>query len=90
MVAPVGAGTSIYLAGLSIVVHSGGSVDCGIANNVAGTTSTGVYARGFFPVGGGIARDFNPVLQTGTNGTLAYFLITAGTASFTANYWVGP
>lgn len=87
LVAPTGAGTSLYLAGLSIVGQSG-TTDCGIANNVAGTTGAGVYARGFFPPSGGIARDFNPPINLGTNGTLAYFLITAGTASFTVNYIV--
>lgn len=90
IVAPAGAGTNLYITGISIVVHSGGSVDCGIANNVAGTTGAGVLARGFFPIGGGIARDFNPAINVGANGTLAYFLITAGTASFNASYWVSP
>ena len=89
LVAPTGAGTSLYLAGLSVVVHSG-TVDCGIANNVAGTTGAGVYARGAFVPSAGIMREFNPPINVGTNGTIAYFLITAGTASFTANYWVTP
>jgi|GEM_PF-2720429 len=89
LVAPVGAGTILYLAGLSVVCHTG-TVDCGISNNVAGSTGAGVYARGFFPAGGGIARDFNPVIATPANGTLAYFLNGAGTASFTVNYWVSP
>lgn len=91
MVAPVGAGTYIYLTGISIVARSGGSIDVGLANNVAGTTGAGVIARGFFPTaGGGIRQEFNPALRVGTNGTLAYFLVTAGTADFTAQYWVGP
>jgi hypothetical protein len=91
MVAPVGAGTYIYLTGVSIVSRSGGSIDIGIANNVAGTTGAGVIARGFFPTAGaGIRQEYNPALRIGTNGTLAYFLITAGTADFVASYWVGP
>lgn len=91
MVAPVGAGTYIYLTGVSIVARSGGSVDAGISTNVAGTTGAGVVSRGLFPAaGGGIARDFNPALRIGTNGTLAYFIVTAGTVDFAASYWVGP
>ena len=91
MIAPVGAGTYIYLTGISIIGRSGGSIDVGIANNVAGTTGAGVVARGFIPTaGGGLARDFNPPIKIGTNGTLAYFLVTAGTADFNATYWVGP
>ena len=91
MVAPVGAGTYIYLTGISIIARSGGSIDAGIASNIVGSTGAGVVARGFIPTaGGGIARDFNPAIRIGTNGTLAYFLITAGTADFNATYWVGP
>lgn len=86
LVAPSGAGTSLYLSGLSIVVHSG-TVDCGIANNVAGTTGAGVYARGQFVPSAGIMREFIPAINLGTNGTVAYFMISAGTVSFTANYW---
>lgn len=90
LVAPVGAGTNLYLSGISIICRSGGTVDAGIANNVAGTTGAGIYARGFFPVGGGIARDFQTPINIGANGTLAYFIVTAGTVDFTANYWVAP
>ena len=89
LVAPSGAGTSLYLSGLSIVAHSG-TVDCGIANNVAGTTGAGVYARGFFSPSSGIMREFEPVINVGANGTIAYFMISPGTVSFTANYWVTP
>jgi hypothetical protein len=88
LVAPVGAGTYVYLTGFSIVVHSG-TVDCAIANNVAGSAGAGVYARGAFPPGGGIAQSFTYPIVTGTNGTIAYFLNGAGTASFAVNYWVG-
>lgn len=89
ILAASGAGTSVYLAGLSIVGRSG-TVDCGIANNVAGSTGVGVYARGFFPPSGGIARTFNPAINLGTNGTIAYFLITAGTVDLDVEYWVAP
>lgn len=87
LVGPQGAGTSLYLTGLSIVGRSG-TADCGIANNVAGTTGAGVYARGAFQPGGGIARTFDPPINLGTNGTLAYFLISAGTSDFTVDYIV--
>ena len=91
LIAPVGAGTYIYLTGFSIVGRAGGSIDVGIATNVAGTTGAGVIARGFFnTAGGGIARDLTSPLRIGTNGTLAYFLITAGTADFSYSYFVGP
>ena len=89
ILAPSGAGTSVYVAGLSIVGRTG-TVDCGISNNVAGSTGAGVLARGFFQPGGGIVRDFNPAINLGTNGTIAYFLITAGTVDLTVNYWVAP
>ena len=89
LVAPAGAGPNVYVTGLSIVARSG-TVDCGIANNVAGSTGAGVLARGLFVPSGGIARDFNPAINVGANGTVAYFLITAGTVDFTVNYWVSP
>lgn len=89
ILATAGAGTNVYVAGLSIVCHSG-TVDCGIANNVDGTTGAGVLARGLFSPGGGIARDFNPAINIGAAGTIAYFLISAGTVSLTVNYWVSP
>jgi len=89
LVAPTGAGTSLYLSGLSIVVHSG-TVDCGIANNVAGTTGAGVYARGSFIPSAGIARDYTVAKNLGTNGTVAYFMISPGTASFMVDWWVTP
>ena len=88
LLATAGAGTNVYLSGLQIVVHSG-TPECAITNNVAGSTGAGVYARGVFPPGGGIARDLSPAIMTGAAGTLAY-LINAGTASFIVNYWVSP
>lgn len=89
IVSAVGAGTKIYLAGVSMIVASG-TVDCGITTNVAGSTGTGVYARGNFPPGGGMDQDFIPPIQSGTNGTLCYFLNGAGTVDFQVQYWVGP
>lgn len=86
LLAPTGAGTTLYLAGISIVGHSG-TCDYAITNNVAGSTGNGVFARGFFAPGGGIMREFDPPINMGTNGTIAYLVNGNGTASFTANYW---
>lgn len=85
LVAPTGAGTTLYLTGLSIVGHSG-TCDYAIARSVAGSTGAGVYARGVFAPGGGIARDFESPISLGTNGTLTYFVTGNGTASFTVDY----
>ena len=87
LIAPVGAGTYVYLQGISIVARSG-TPDCAITTNVAGSTGAGVFARGAFVPSGGIARDFNSPIQVGTNGTIAYMILN-GTADFAVNYWVG-
>lgn len=89
LVAPVGAGTFLYVTRISVVGHTG-TVDCGVADNVAGSTGAGVMARGWVPAGGGYVEIFNPPLRTVANGTLAYFLNGAGTASFNIAYWVSP
>ncbi len=88
IIAPTGAGTNIYLTSASVSVFDG-TVDCGISTNVAGSTGAGVIVRGMFPSGQGITQTFNPVIKIGTNGTLAYFLNSAGTVSFNVSYWVG-
>ena len=87
LIAPVGAGTYVYVQGISIVARSG-TPDCAITTNVAGSTGAGVLARGAFVPSGGIARDFNSPIQVGTNGTIAYMILN-GTADLTVNYWVG-
>lgn len=87
LVAPTGAGTTLYLTGLSIVGHSG-TADYAISRAVAGSAGAGVYARGLFAPGGGISRDFSTPINMGTNGTLAYFVTGNGTASFTVSYIV--
>ena len=89
LVAPVGAGTFLYLTSVSIIGHSG-TVDCGVANNVAGSTGLGVITRGFVPPGGGVVQPFDPPITTVANGTLTYFLNGAGTVSFNVAYWVSP
>lgn len=88
LVAAVGAGTRFYLTGLSIVVASG-TVDTAITNGTfAGPNGNDVYTRGQFTPGGGIVRDFDPALRSGTNGTLTFWLGGAGTAFFTVQYFV--
>jgi hypothetical protein len=89
LLASAGAGTNVYLTGLSIVAHSG-TCDLAITNNVAGSTGAGVYARGLFPAGGGIAQSFNPPINCGAAGTLCYLVNGNGTASFIVSYWVSP
>jgi acylphosphatase len=93
ILAAVGAGTSIYLTGLSMVVQTG-TVDVAIANGTGGpATGPGglnTYARGAFPAGGGITTPITVPIKSGTNGTLVFWMGGAGTAYFQANYWVGP
>lgn len=91
LVAASGAGTKQYVSGVQIVVTSG-TVDCAITN--VGTIASpqggnGVLARGQFGPGGGITENFFPVMPSGTNGTLAYFMGGAGTAYFIVRYWNG-
>jgi len=88
LIAPAGAGTYVYVTGLSIVSRSG-TPDCAVATNVAGSTGAGVFARGAFSPSGGIMRNFHTPIQVGTNGTIAYMILN-GTADFTVDYWVGP
>ena len=88
LIAPVGAGTYVYVNGLSVVVASG-TVDVAITTNVAGSAGANVLTRGQFVPGGGIMRDFFAPIQVGTNGTIAYWLGGAGTVSMCVNYWVG-
>ncbi len=89
LVAPVGAGTNVYVTGCSIVGRTG-TADYAITNNAAGSTGAGVLARGFFPPSGGIAKEFNVPIMFGTNGTVAYLVLGPGTADFNVSYWVGP
>lgn len=93
LLSAVGAGTNIYLTGITMVVQSG-TVDLAVANGTGGpATGPGglnTYARGLFPIGGGMREEFSPVIKSGTNGTLVYWMGGAGTAYFTAQYWVGP
>ena len=89
IIAPVGAGTNVYVTGLSIIGRTG-TADYAITNNVAGSTGDGVLARGFFPPSAGIEKEFNPAIMFGTNGTIAYLVLGPGTVDFNFSYWVGP
>lgn len=89
LVAASGAGTKQYVARTSIVVQSG-TVDVAVTNiGIGGSTGAGVLERGQFVQGGGITNNYDPVMVSGTNGTLSYWLGGAGTVAITVNYWQG-
>lgn len=89
LIAASGAGTKQYVSGLSIVVTSG-TVDVAVTNiGIGGSTGAGVINRGQYVPGGGIVRELDPVIVSGTNGTLSYWLGGAGTVAVTINYWQG-
>ncbi len=89
LAAAAGAGTKQYVSRISIVVAAG-TVDVAVTNiGVGGSAGAGVLERGQFVPGGGITNNYNPVIASGTNGTLAYWLGGAGTVSITVNYWQG-
>lgn len=89
LVAASGAGTKQYIQGAYVVVVSG-TVDCAITFGVAGSQGTGVILRGQFVPSAGInSVVFDPILSTGTNGTIAYWMGGAGTANFGVTYWQG-
>ena len=89
LVAASGAGTKQYVSGVDVVVSSG-TVEVAVTNiGVGGSAGAGVLTRGVFIAGGGISKDFYPVIASGTNGTLSYWLGGAGTANITVQYWQG-
>lgn len=89
IIAAAGAGTKQYVSGVDISVYSG-TVDVAVTNiGVGGSTGAGVLTRGQFPAGGGISKSFDPVIASGTNGTLAYWLGGAGTVVINVQYWQG-
>lgn len=88
ILAAVGAGTQYYLHGLSMVVTSG-TLSTALMNGTStNSNGAGVFARGNFVPGGGIVRDYTTAVSSGTNGTLVYWMSGAGTAYFTAQYFV--
>lgn len=82
-----GAGTKHYVTGLSIVQASG-TADVRILSGTA-IQGSQVLAAGFFSPSGGMVREFNPPLVTGTNSELTYHFVGAGTAFIIVNYWKG-
>ena len=87
LVAASGAGTKQYVSRVSAVVTAG-TVDIAITNiGVGGSTGAGVLERGQFPAGGGITNNYFPIISSGTNGTLAYWMGGAGTVDIVINYW---
>ena len=89
LVATSGNGIKQYVTGLQIVVSSG-TVDVAITNiGIGGSSGAGVLARGVFPAGGGITREFDPNIPSGTGGTIAYWLGGAGTVNVGVTYWQG-
>lgn len=84
-----GAGTKQYISRISIVVVSG-TVDVALTNiGVGGSTGAGVLERGQFVPSAGITNNYDPVIPSGTNGTISYWLGGAGTVDMTINYWQG-
>jgi len=80
-----GGGTKHIVSGCSIVVATGtADVRVLIGSAIIGGS---VLTAGFFPPGGGIARDFNPPIESGTNSELIYHFVGAGTAYITVQYW---
>ena len=89
LVAASGAGTKQYVSGVDVVVSSG-TVEVAVTNiGIGGSVGAGVLTRGVFIAGGGISKDFYPVIASGTNGTLSYWLGGAGTANIIIQYWQG-
>ena len=82
-----GAGTKHYIQGVDIVMQSG-TADVRV---LAGTViqGTGVLAAGQFVPSAGIAKNWNPHFNTGTNSEITYHFVGAGTAFITVSYWKG-
>lgn len=89
IIAASGAGTYQYVSGVQVIGMSG-TTQVAVTNvGVGGSTGAGVLARGWIAPGQGIAQNFDPVVRSGTNGTLAYWLSTAGTVHIVIQYWQG-
>ncbi len=89
IIAACGAGTKQYVSGVDIVGVTG-SCEVAITNiGIGGSQGAGVLARGWIVPGGGISKNFMPIQASGTNGTVSYWLSTAGTVDITLQYWQG-
>lgn len=82
-----GAGTKQYIQGVDIVVQSG-TPDVRV---LVGTViqGTGVLAAGQFVPSAGIAKNWSPHFNTGTNSEITYHFVGAGTAFINVSYWKG-
>ena len=89
IIAASGAGTKQYVSGVQILGVSG-TVEAVVTNiGVGGSAGAGVLTRGWIGPGAGIAQNFDPVIASGTNGTISYWLGGAGTVDITIQYWQG-
>lgn len=80
-----GAGTVHIVSGVSMVVMAG-TVDAYLGFGTA-LNGAAVLARGNFAAGAGMAREFNPPIESGTNTEICYELAGAGTVYYTVQYW---
>ena len=89
-----GAGTEIFITSLSLSVPStAGSQQVTIGWGSNGGTlhaGTGRLVGGNFPPGGGIQKNFDPHINSGTNAQLMYFQAGAGTVNVDVTYFITP
>jgi len=89
LIGTVGAGTEIFVSGVSIVVNTG-TVDAAILFGTNGGNApqgTGLIERGNFSAGAGISQRYTNPVNSGTNGQLCYWLGGAGTVLFSVKYF---
>lgn len=89
IVAASGAGTKQYVSRVSITGVSGTVVTAVTNIGVGGSTGAGVLERMTAIPSGGITNNYDPIIPSGTNGTLSYWLGGAGTVDIVINYWQG-
>ena len=80
-----GAGTIHVLTGVNIIVTSG-TPEIMVSYGSA-LTGGSVIARGSFTTNSGIARNFNPPIDSGTNSEIMYHFVSAGTANIQVQYY---
>ena len=80
-----GAGTSHVVTGINIIVTSG-TPEVMVSFGSA-LTGGSVLARGSFTTNSGIARNFNPPIDSGTNSEIMYHFVSAGTANIQVQYY---
>ena len=80
-----GAGTIHVLTGVNIIVTSG-TPEIMVSYGSA-LTGGSVIVRGSFTTNSGIARNFNPPIDSGTNSEIMYHFVSAGTANIQVQYY---